>query len=139
MSDQITVEEDMILVTSILSNGQDKLAYAVISDCINATPYENSCERNFTYQIWIKTLADDSTRMIYETTESYAIARLLIPTAQAGGCPSIFLPDAWSPDDKSLVIGRANPSNSCGSGTGDDFTVFYHLNIETGEITEATR
>jgi hypothetical protein len=132
----LTPQPGFIITTSILSHKKDKVVYSEISDCIgNVNNYNNNggpCD--WKYNIFVKDLKINSTKQIYTYPQDakFSISDLLVSKAQAGGCPLVHFPLAWSSNDKLIILNWGNPTD-CGSGSSMVYST-YIINPAGGPV-----
>jgi hypothetical protein len=113
-----------MLVTSIKSNNGDKVVYLEISESINQLDSYEDWWTSWTYSIYVKDLGADELLEIYSGPgDKITSNNFFIKKAQAGGCPLMYLPVAWTKNDKKIVFEMVNPTN-CGSGGATEYKTF---------------
>lgn len=107
-TEEITLDQDYMLVNSLLSNDGKKLAYA---EMFRHVYHKQLCEDKcpLRYNIKVKDLETGSVETLYENVSeevSLNIWKKIIPTAHAGSNKGwgIYLPVRWTSDDSRLVI-----------------------------------
>ncbi len=84
-----------------------------------------SC-KDWKYDIFVKDFATGAIKKLYSYPKPITwYQNLLIKKAQAGGCPLIPFPLAWSKNDQKVILKLGNPT-SCGSG---DYTHYWYFSI----------
>lgn len=127
-----------IVTTSILSHDKSKVVYSEISDCIKAAnsydaSVSSSCQ-NWKYNIFVKNLTTGNVTKIYSYPKTTSwLQNALVKTAQAGGCPLVDFPLAWSKHDTKIILELGNPT-SCGSGGYTEY--WYHSTNPDGSSFE---
>lgn len=126
---KITPSNGFFSTTSILSNKKDKIVYSEISESIkNLEDYGS----NWEYNIFVKDLSTDEVVKIYSYPEKVSLKDFFVKTVNAGGCPLVYFPIAWSKNDAKIILEWGNPT-SCGSGGAPKYQS-YTINPGGGEI-----
>ncbi len=127
-----------LLTTSIRSRAGDRAVYGEISDCIG---YQNLYDEkeaqkcpDWKYRVLVKDLHTGASSLLYSFPEEDIYdASAFIPRAHAGGCPLLYVPLAWSKNDKKIILTWGNPT-SCGSGLSSSIYSYYLVSPEGGSI-----
>jgi hypothetical protein len=136
----LTPTEGYVITTSIISNNGNKVVYSEISDCINiANLYGYDGQPcNWNYHMFVKDLKTNEVNKIYSYPKSTSslqnIQQSIINKAQAGGCPTVLFPLAWSKNDQKIVLQWGNPT-SCGSGGAPKYLT-QSLNPSDGSLED---
>ncbi len=136
----LTPNVGYLITTSILSNKKDKIVYSEISDCIRAVNNYgvNNQTCNWKYYIFVKDLKTNKLNTIYSYPESTSffqnMQKLIVNEAQAGGCPLVYFPIAWSKNDQKIILQWGNPT-SCGAGGAPQYLT-YTLSPDGGSLED---
>jgi len=126
---KLTPNNGFFITTSILSNKKDKIVYSEISESIRNLQDFRS---NWEYHIFVKDLSTNEVVKIYSYPEKVSLKNFFVKTANAGGCPLVYFPIAWSKNDAKIILEWGNPT-SCGSGGAPKYQS-YTINSSGGEI-----
>lgn len=126
---ELTPNNGFFITTSILSNKKDKIVYSEISESIKNLEDFRS---NWEYRIFVKDLSTNEVVKIYSYPENVSLKDFFIKSANAGGCPLVYFPIAWSKNDTKIILEWGNPT-SCGSGGAPKYKS-YTINPNEGEI-----
>jgi hypothetical protein len=115
--------DDFVIVSSILSNNKNKVVYSEISKSVSEYG-ENGCGVAFKFNIFLKDLKSGSIEKIFYYPGGGRLGfNFFIKTAHAGGGPLVYIPFAWSKNDKKILLDVINPAR-CGGGGMPHFKTY---------------
>lgn len=135
-STPINPEPGFRIINSVRSNNNDRVVYSEVSGCDTSVSEGQSCIsiKNWKYYVYLKNVNSKEKTVLWEYDRDKLTAYYNPEKEYANSIlPMIFLPIAWSPNDKFIIL-KLFALYGFGSPEGTVFSGYAYIESASGKI-----